>query len=66
MDEELDEAVRALAEMQQRQRIRTIILTSDLMSGDVVASVMGPHSHKTTVYARVEGPNGRLVRVLNA
>ena len=66
MDEELDEAIRALAEIQKQQRIRAIILTSDTMSGDVVASVMGPQSHKTSVYARVEGASGRLARVLDA
>jgi hypothetical protein len=66
MDEELDEAIRALAEIQKKQRIRTIISTSDAMSGDVVASVMGPQSHMTSVYARIEGASGRLVRVLDA
>jgi hypothetical protein len=66
MDDELDEALTALAEIQQRQRIRTIILTTDLMSGDVAASVMGAQSHTTSVYARVRGASGRLVRVLNA
>ena len=66
MDEELDEAIRALAEIQKQQRIRTIILTSDTMSGDVVASVMGPQSHTMCVYARIEGASGRLARVLDA
>ena len=49
-----------------RARIRAIILTSDLMSGDVVASVMGSESHRTSVYARIKDASGRLVRVLHA
>ena len=42
MDRELHEAIGAVAEIQRRQDIHTIILTSDLISGDVVARVIGP------------------------
>ena len=47
MDRELKDAIKALAEIQKRQGLHTILLTSDLVSGDVVAQIMGPHGHKT-------------------
>lgn len=65
MDEELDEAIRALAEVQMRQGVRLIILTADDMSGDVVVSTIGPKSQKMSVYARVDRDSGRLRRVLD-
>jgi hypothetical protein len=65
MDQELDEAIRALAEIQMRQGIHAIILTGDQMSGDVVASVIGPGSQNISVYARVDRATGRLRRVLD-
>jgi alkaline phosphatase len=65
MDEELDEAIRALAEIQMRQGTRLIILTADHMSGDVVVSVIGPESQKMSVYARVDRASGKLRRVLD-
>jgi hypothetical protein len=65
MDEELDEAIRALAEIQMREGVRLIILTADDMSGDVVVSTIGPKSQKTSVYARVDRSTGRLRRVLD-
>jgi hypothetical protein len=65
MDEELDEAIRALAEVQMRQGVRLLILTSDQMSGDVVVSVIGPVSQKMSVYARVERASGQLRRILD-
>lgn len=65
MDEELDEAIRALAEIQMRQGTRLIILTADHMSGDVVVSVIGPVSQKMSVYARVDRASGKLRRVLD-
>jgi hypothetical protein len=65
MDEALDEAIRALAEIQMRQGVRLIILTADEMSGDVVVSTIGPNSQKMSVYARVERGSGRMSRVLD-
>ena len=65
MDEELDEAIRALAEIQMRLGTRLIILTADHMSGDVVVSVIGPASQKMSVYARVGRASSKLRRVLD-
>ena len=66
MDRELHEALKALAEIQKRQRLHTILLTSDLISGDVVAQVMGPHEHKTRVYRPLDGIPDGLASVLDA
>ena len=66
MDRELHEALKALAEIQKRQRLHTILLTSDLISGDVMAQVMGPHEHKTRVYRPLDGIPDGLASVLDA
>jgi hypothetical protein len=62
MDREFDEAVRALAELQIRHGVRSILLSIQEPDGDVIASVAKFPGRSFALYGRVHRVTKTMAR----
>lgn len=63
MDDEFDRAVQALAALQIKHGIPSILLSVRAHSGDVVATIHRPEDNSFALYARVHRDTKQLVRL---